>query len=400
MPSFQYAAVDRLGIQIKGTAEAPSRNDLEEILSARGFTLVSAQAKAPRNNKVRNVSIKRKDLVDLTHNLAILEASGVPLFEGLTDLAEQVENPQLKAIFSELVSDVGRGKPLSEAMGRYPSVFPPIYVHVVRAGEQSGALDQVLQRLAEHLEWRDSVRGLVKQMLIYPTILFTAVTGLVVFLLTFLIPRLIGIYASSGVKLPVPTRVLITTAGFLQAHWIWLATLAFLAITTLIVACNLPAGRLVVDSILLRIPWIGTVVRKVSAAQFAATLSTLYRAGVDLQQAMDITASVVENAAMARAVRQAKDKIIGGTPLSEAVKSTNQFQPLVTRMIAIGERAGRLEEALGKVVAFYDREVPAAVKRFMAIIEPGITIFAGLVVGFIVLCAILPIFKLFEALKH
>ncbi len=399
MPSFQYAAQDRFGIKIKGVADAPSQRDLSELLSKRGFTLISAESKTAKAKR-NFVRVNRRDLIDLTHNLAMLESSGVPLFEGLTDLAEQVENAQMQPIFNELVADVARGKPLSEAMSKFPGVFPPIYIHIISAGEKSGSLDHVLERLAHHLEWKNSVRGLVKQMLIYPSILLTAVLGLVIFLLVFLIPRLMGIYASSKVELPKPTQILIAAADFLTQYGIFLLSGAVFAVIGLLIYRKSKAGRIHIDQIVLGLPWIGPVARKASAAQFAATLSTLYRAGVDLEQALEITSEVVENGAMSHAIKKAQAKVLAGTPLSEAIKSTNQFQPLVSRMIAIGERAGKLEEALGKVVIFYDREVPAAVKRFMSFIEPAITIVAGFVVGFIVLCAILPIFKLFDAIKR
>ncbi len=401
MPAFEYAAVDRAGIRIHGVSDSASRKELTEMLEAHGFTLVSAKSKtSEKKTKTYSAKMSRRDLIDLTYNIAILEASGVPLFEGLTDLSEQVDNPQVKAIFNELVSDVGRGLSLSEAMGRFHNIFPPLYIHVVKAGEQSGALDQVLSRLAEHLEWRDSIRGLVKQLLIYPTVLMCAVTGLVIFLLSFLIPRLMQIYSSTKVALPVPTQILIAISNFLRDNWFTLVGAVVALVSAFVITRNTTKGRLIIDNFILRIPIVGPVVRKVAASQFAATLATLYRAGVDLEQALEITSGVIENKAMSKAVKEAQERVLTGVPLSEAIKSTKQFQPLVNRMIAIGEKAGRLEEALGKVVAFYDREVPRAVKRFMALIEPAITIIAGFIVGFIILCAMLPIFKLFDALKR
>lgn len=400
MPAFEYAAVDRAGIRIHGVSDSASRKELTEMLEAHGFTLVSAKSKASATkSKTYSAKMSRRDLIDFTYNIAILEASGVPLFEGLTDLSEQVENPQLKAIFNELVADVGRGLSLSEAMGRFHNIFPPLYIYVVKAGEQSGALDQVLSRLAEHLEWRDSIRGLVKQLLIYPTVLMCAVTGLVIFLLSFLIPRLMQIYSSTKVALPVPTQVLIALSNFIRDNWFALAGVAVALVSAFVITRNTNKGRLAIDHFILRIPIVGPVVRKVAASQFAATLATLYRAGVDLEQALEITSGVIENKAMSKAVKEAQERVLTGVPLSEAIKGTKQFQPLVNRMIAIGEKAGRLEEALGKVVGFYDREVPRAVKRFMSLIEPAITIIAGFIVGFIILCAMLPIFKLFEALR-
>jgi type IV pilus assembly protein PilC len=397
--SFRYQALDSRGVRLHGVTEATTASDLANLLAARGFTMLRAEEVA-HGGRGWEGRVPRRELIDFTHNLATLESSGIPLYDGLHDLAEESARAPLGPVIRELEADVGRGRRLSEAMARFPRTFSPVYREVVGAGESAGSLPEVLRRLAEHLEWRESVRGLVRQMLVYPTVLALAVVGLVVFLVTFLVPRLSEVYRSAGVQLPAPTRALLLVTDLFTRHALFLVGAVILLAGGLGAAGRSEEGRVLLSRLALRLPRIGSLLRKVAAAQFASTLSTLYRAGIDLRSALETTAGVLENRAMRRAVREAARRLLSGAPLAEAVRATGAFQPLVTRMIAVGERAGRVDEAFDRIVAYYDRDVPAVVRRFLAFVEPCLTVCAGLVVGFVVLAALLPVFRLFEAVRR
>ncbi|MFO0985110.1 MAG: type II secretion system F family protein [Planctomycetota bacterium] len=396
---FRYRAVDPRGAVLTGVLPGDTSDDVERRLVARGLAVVHVRRARVRANAFGK-RLVRRDLITFTRNVAVLYRSGVPITEGLDDMARDPKSPELARLARELIVHLEAGASLSEALARYPRVFARMYLAGVRAGEMTGALDSVLTRLAEHLEWRASIRGMLLQAFLYPAILVVLLLGLVTLLLTFLIPNIVQVFTRARVSLPAPTRLVMALSAFLVRYgWILLAA-GLLALALLAAALRTRRGRIVIHAALLRLPLLGDIVVKAASAQFAATLRTLHHAGAPMSEALRIAADSVGNAAMAATMHAATARVEQGQSLSEALRESRHVQPLVARMVSVGEKSGQLEEALGHVVQFFDAEVPQSVKRFVSLLEPTMTIVSGLVVGFVVSCSVLPIFRLIKALKQ
>jgi len=396
---FRYLAVDPQGVRFRGETEADTASALADLLAQRGFRLLRAQGVRSRG-EAREVRVPRREVIDFLLNLATLENAGIPLHQGLDDLAEECTGARIGKILASLRDDVGRGRALSDALGDHGPVFPPLVVEAVRAGEKSGSLAEVLTRLGRYLEWREGLRRKVRQMLAYPLVITGAVVGLILLLLTFLLPRLLGVYESAGASLPLPTRILLATSRGLTEYGHLVALGAGAIAGLFLLVRRSERGRLVLARSALRLPALGPVLRMVSSAQFASTLGTLHRAGVDLPSALERTAGSVENRFLSRAVSRAGERILAGMPLSEAVRADGVFPRLVPRLLSVGEKSGNLDDALRRLAETYDREVSAAVARFLAAIEPILTLVLGAIVGLVVLATLLPVFRLLEVIRR
>jgi type II secretory pathway component PulF len=402
VPTFRYKAIDAAGHSAGGRLSARTEADLAALLDGLGLFLVTASVTdGPRRaRRVHGAGITRRELISFTHNLVLLFSSGVPLLDGLKELVGEVENPSFAKVLDDLRSRLEDGDSLSQAMSRYPRVFPATYVAMVQAGEASGEMERVLSKVVAHLEWQEENKGVIVQALIYPCILLLAVIGLVLLLLTFLLPRIAAVFERARVELPKPTQILLAISSFLVTQWPYLVGGLLAVIVTYVILRHTRAGRLWIDGALLRVPFFGELCRKVGAATFCHTMGILTQSGVAVPAALEIVSKVLKNAVIARGVVHASVAIQEGRTLTESIKETGVFQPLVIRMMGVGERTGNLEEALGKVNEYYDRVVPQAVKRCVALLEPAIIVVAGIVVGFIILCTLLPIFRLMQAVKH
>ncbi len=401
MPTFSYKALDALGKPTSGKLVANDEVELIEALEKRGCFLLESTAKNEvfSSRKVYRGAIRKRELIDFTHNLVLILTSGIPIREGLLEMSGEFENPGFRKVLVDIGNRINAGSTLADAMASYPKIFDITYTSVVSAGEASGSLDEVLSKLAGFLEWREENKGVIIQASIYPALLFSAVIGLVVLLLTFLLPRIAGIFEQSTVELPRPTVILLSLSDFMLAQWPLIIGALGAIVTTYILAGRTEGGRNAIDAAKLRIPFFGPLIRHVSAANFCQSLSTMTHAGLSLPKALGIVSKVVRNKVIERAILGTQVRVEEGMSLSEAIKEVGVFQPLVVRLISIGEETGNLEEALGHISKYYDRIVPQAVKRFMALIEPAIILFAGATVGFIILCTLLPIFRLLKAVK-
>lgn len=401
MPKFSYKAIDEAGKAHSGTLVCENEVELIEQLEQRGCYLLESAEKSRQfsSNKVYRGSIRPRELIDFTHNLVLVLTSGIPIREGLIEMSQEFENPGFRKVLADVGNRINAGSTLTDAMAEYPKIFNQTYTNVVAAGEASGSLDEVLRKLVVMLEWREENKGLIVQASIYPAVLCTAVIGLIVLLLTFLLPRIAGIFEQSTVELPRPTVILLAMSDFLIHQWQIIVGALGALVTGFIVAGRTHQGAYFIDAAKLRIPFFGTLIRHVAAANFCQSLATMTHAGLGLPKALGIVSKVVKNRVIERAVLGTQIRIEEGMSLSEAIKEVGVFQPLVVRLISIGEETGNLEEALGHITSYYDRIVPQAVKRFMALVEPAIILFAGGTVGFIILCTLLPIFRLLKAVK-
>ncbi|MBI4610587.1 MAG: type II secretion system F family protein [Candidatus Rokubacteria bacterium] len=400
MPHYAYRAKDDYGKTVTGLIEAPTEDEVDSSLRDKGLYVISVEPRAqarpgasrPAARSVGRVS--RRDLILLTSHLQTLFSAGIPLAPGLREFADEAPNKAIGAVAAAILERVEGGAMLSDAMAQFPSVFPELYVALVKAGEASGHLDAVFADLVTHIEWQQGIISQVRQASIYPMVLLSALTGLVILLFTFVLPRFAKILERTGAPLPLPTKIVLVVGGFMQANWTYL----FFGVVALVVLYRLwgrtTGGRLAIDRFKLQLPIFGTILRKVALSRFTHNLETLHRAGVEFVYALTVLERVVGNAAIARAVAQVKERVIGGMAFTEALRASGEFPPLVLRMVASGEMSGNLADSLGKVSQYYDKEVPDAVRRLFGLIEPVmITVLAVVVLGSI-LAVFLPIYTI------
>lgn len=375
--------------------EARSEGDLEQQLARSGLTLARIIRADDRSRRiVRGSRIEKDALADFAERLHILYASGIPLVECLLEFETSSPSARLRAISGELRLGVEAGHALSESMARFPDAFPLTFVAAIRAAERSGALDDVLRRLAAQLEWERATLGVVKQALIYPAILSCAVMGLLTLLFTFLLPKIATFFQGSRAELPMPTRVVLAISDALTHHGPDALLVIAGIVVTVLLSRKTAGGRAAFDRFLLRLPFLGVILKKLACARFVATLRTLHHAGAPMMEALQSSKDASGNAAIARDLTHAVDRIGSGASLTESIATVSDFDPLVVRMIKVGESSGSLTEALDHATTMLDREVQRRTKTLLAFVEPLLLIVAGLIVGFVVFATLLPIFRM------
>ncbi|HUU69786.1 MAG TPA: type II secretion system F family protein [Planctomycetota bacterium] len=400
MPIYAYRARTTSGQLAEGTIEVTSETELARRLDSQGLLLTTAApVKARSRTRRGSMRIRKKDLVAFTYNLETVYSAGIPVVQGLEDLADNAGGSMAR-VARTLADEIRGGTGLAEAMARFPGIFPRVYTSVVQAGESAGEAGPILRRLADYNQWLLETRANVLRALMYPVILLTAVGGLVLLLLTFLVPRMLKVLTRARVELPLPTKILMAISNFLSGN-ILIIGLAVAGIAVgFLVFRRSAGGRMLIDSAKLRLPLVGTLLRKVCAARFANTFSTLYRAGIGTVESLEIAEQVVGNARVAAALRDARERVVQGETLSAAIRRSGTFPPLVVRMIGLGEQTGTLGDSLDRTAAFYDREIPQTIKTVLSLLEPAMILLAGAAVAFILLCTFLPIFKMAGAIHR
>lgn len=403
MTTFAYRAADRNGRTLDGVMEAPDARTVVEKLredacfpirvaprEERARFALSLDALAPR-------SVRGRDLVAFTQELATLVEAGLPLDRALAILGELTPSARLRAVAGALLAAVRGGTSLGDALAQHsPRPFSRLYVNMVRAGEKGGVLDATLKRLAEYLEESQALRDTVASALIYPALLATVGAGAVVFLLAFVIPRFADIFKDLGGAIPLPTQILLQVSGGLQRFWWVLAILALGAAVGARLALAVPGARLAVDELVLRLPLVGEVVRKGETARFARILGTLLRSGVPLIGALTVVKEMLASQPLARAADSLADGVRRGAGLHQPMAAAKIFPALAVHMVRVGEETGRLEEMLLKVGAVLEADTRRRLTRLVALAEPVIILVMGLLVGFIVLAMLLAIFSISE----
>lgn len=382
MATFTYQARNDLGRPVSGVLEADTEDAVDSTLRARGLyvTSVSERVAVEAQKAAPTLALSRRDLVLLTLHIATVLSSGIPIVEGLVGFADEAPNRRLKAITLSLLEGVRGGASLSEVMARYPRAFPDIYINLVRAGETIGRVDKVLFELVASLEWQARIVSEIRQAAVYPVMLLSGVSIMLTLIVTIVMPRFLKALQKVNAPIPAPTRVVMAFGEFLNEHWMTViagGVIVFIA-TRLYVGTR--EGRRLMDTLKLRIPVLGELIRKIGMSRFAHHLSQLHMAGVDFVVALTVVENVVGNAVLADAIGRARERVVAGSSLTEALRVTRQFPPLVLQMVATGETTGNLGETLNKVAEYYDREVPATVKRVSTIVEPLVYVILGVVV--------------------
>ena len=409
MPAYAYTGLNPAGKTIKGIETADSVPALKAALKRQGVYL-TAVAEAAGNSATqagggslgsREIDIgalfdriRPKDVSGMTRLLSTLLCAGVTLPESLVALTDQVESPRFKNVLSDIGSKVNEGSSLADAMAAHPKVFSKLYINMVRAGEASGALETVLIRIADFMDQQEELRSKVTTAMFYPFAMALVGVGVVTLLMVKVVPGIADMFAGQGAELPFTTRSLIWASSVISGYW-WLLLMGFGgAVYGFRKWRATPAGRELGDRIILKTPVIGELARKIAVARFARTLSTMLASGVQLLEALDIVRSLLGNVVLEKVVSQARDAIREGAGIAPALKRSGEFPPLVTHMIAVGERSGQLEQMLTDLADAYDRETSAAITRATAVLEPVMIVAMGGSVGFIVFAIMTPILQM------
>ena len=398
MATFQYTAHGRDGKRQTGTLTADTRQVVAQMLLTRGLVAENVQEVSKISKKAAagpNTKVKTTDLLIFTRQLSTIVSAGLPLLQGLDILAEQTDSGGFAGMIGQIGQDVEGGLSFSEALRRYPRAFPDLYVSMVRAGEAGGDLDGVLLQLADYMETMEDLKRRIKSAMTYPVVAFSMIVLIAAGLVYWVVPQFAEIFASFGRALPAPTQLLINASNGMRS---WKSLFAVAAVIGFVIALRIygrtPAGRYSLDAFKLRLPVFGGLIRKVSISRFTRTLSTLTRSGVAILQALEIVERTSGNEVFAKAVRLAGDSVRSGETLAEPLARSEQFPAMVTRMIAVGEKTGALEQMLAKISDFYDSEVRATVDSLTSLIEPILILMMGLVVGSIVVALFMPILQL------
>ncbi len=398
MPTFTYTARTRDGKKRKGAMSAESRQALVQALRAKGLTPddIKEKAIAAGGAARRGRRVKQTEILIFTRQLATIVNAGLPLLQGLDILTDQTSDPGFGIILRTIAQDVEAGETFSESLAKHSRAFPPLFTSMVRAGEASGDLDGVLMRLADYLEATAELKRKIKSAMTYPVVALGFILLIASGLIIWVVPQFAEIFASFDAKLPAPTQILINISDFMGSI-INLGIMTGAVIATVFAVrayAATEAGRYNLDSLKLRAPVFGKILRKVAIARFTGTLSTLTRSGVAILGALEIVEKTAGNEVFSKAIREAADSVRGGETLAEPLARSGEFPSMVTRMIAIGEKTGALETMLQKICDFYDSEVKAAVEGLTSLIEPLLIVLMGIIVGGIVIALFLPILQL------
>ncbi|MDO8603395.1 MAG: type II secretion system F family protein [Candidatus Omnitrophota bacterium] len=400
MPTFKYTAKEINGKTISGVMEYSDKALLIEALRKKDLIIISIEEVAKRRPASPGGSVKLEEIVIFSRQLATMVDSGIPLVQALDILCEQIEKPAFRAILAKIKDDIETGSSLSDAFARHPAVFSTLYVNMVRAGESSGALDDILDRLAAYLEKASMLQRKVKSSLVYPTVVITMAMLITLVMLLKVIPTFKGIFAMLGGQLPFPTRVLIFVSDTIRGMFIYVVSGVAIAVFALKKYMKTRQGRENFDKMLLYMPILGPLFRKVAVAKFTRTLATLVKSGVPILVSLEIVGKTAGNTVIEKAVESVRTGIKEGENIADPLAKSGAFPPMVVRMIKVGEQTGKLEKMLTKIADFYEDQVDAAVSGLTSLIEPLIIGFLGIVIGGIVIAMFLPVFKLTEIIAH
>ena len=412
MPVYQYKGYRTDGGAATGIIDAESPKVARVKLRKVGVfpTDMVEQTSATASSKIgspgrsssgigRSPALSTTDVAMMTRQLATLLVAGLPLVEALGVMVEQTEKKSVKSLMADIREELRGGASYSAILERYPREFSQIYVHMVRAGEASGALDQILFRLAEFLEKQLGLKHKVTNAVLYPALMLIVGVSVLFFLMTFVVPKITAVFTSLKQALPWPTVVLMSISHFLADYWALILGGIGLVVWALRRALKTEAGQTAADRWLLKIPLIGEVARMVAISRLTSTLATMLASGVQLLDAMDVAKRVMNNRVLEQAVEGARQNIREGETIAEPLKRSGEFPALVTHMIAVGERSGEMEEMLRRIGQIYDGEVDRVITRFTSLLEPIMILVMGILVFFIVVAILLPIFEMGQMVR-
>lgn len=402
MPTYIYKARDETGKLVKGAMDALSKKELAEKLRKMGYMLTTVK-ETTAGAKLESIGesfkrIKVEDIIIFNLQLANMIDSGIPLLSSLNIISKQIENKRLREAVGEISRSVEGGTSFSDALAKHSRIFPKLFISMVTAGEASGKLNTVLNRLAIYVEQQEDLRQKIKNAIFYPAILLFMGIAVIIFIVSFVMPKFVDIFSKANVPLPLPTLILYGVGVTLKRFWYLIILGICLIVMTIRNYARTETGRLKFDRLKLKLPVIGPLVRKVVVSRFSRTLATLIDSGVPLLQCLDIVESVVGNEVISRVVRNVRNSVEGGERIASPLKISEEFPADAVQMIAVGEETGKLGNMLNKIADFYDTAVGYSIKKLTALIEPVFLVIMGSMVGFIMASMLLPIFDMVKTI--
>lgn len=393
MTAYNYQALTKTGSTTKGVIEADSERQARQLLRERSLIPIQVSTMAKQQNRNKH-KISTQDLSLLTRQLATLLAAGIPVEESLKGVSEQTEKDKVREVIIGVRAKVLEGYSLNQAMGEFPSAFPELYRATVGAGEQTGRLDLILEKLADYTENQQGTRQKVQQALIYPSLMIFVSTAIISFLLAFVVPKIIEVFTSSGQSLPAMTQVLMNISGFVKSWGLLVLVLIILFITGFRRSLRNESIKKAWHKLLLKLPIIAWLTRTTNVARYIHTFSILFTAGVSVLETMRVSTSLVNNLIIRDAFDTAAVRVREGTGISIALKDTGFLSPMAIHLIASGEKSGQIASMMERAAAHLDQEVKRLIDSALTLLEPMVILFMGAVVLFIVLATLLPIFSM------
>jgi type IV pilus assembly protein PilC len=400
MALYSYRAIDARGARRRGRIEAANLLDLEQRLARMGLDLVRGARSRAAARLAGRVSVKRRELIDFCFHLQQLAQAGVPIVESLADLRDSADGPGLRDVVAGLVEAIEGGRSLSQALADFPQTFDRVFVSLVRSGEQSGRLPEVLQSLVESLKWQDELAAQTRKLLLYPAFAATLVVAVIFFLMLYLVPQLTALLRALGQEIPLQARLLIAVSGVI-AGW-WRAILAAPVAGWLglrLAARSNPALAQRLDRGKLSLPLVGPILRRIMLSRFASSVASMYAAGITVLDAIRSSEEIVGNLALESALRGVHRRIAEGMSLTAAFEETRMFPPLVVRMLRVGENTGALDTALLNVSYFYNREVREAIAGLQALLGPLLIVVLGAVLFWVIVAIFGPLYDVLTKVK-
>ncbi len=398
MPHYRYRAADASGNIAKGVVEALNEADLEAQLRNHGLSLIEATEAKPRQINVK--SLPPREVINFLFQLEMQVRGGVPIRTALADMGEDAESTESRNLAAGLTEKISAGATLAEAINGYPGIFSEVVRSLIHAGEASGQLPEVLREIVRSLKWQDEMAAETKKLLMYPSFIIVVISGVVFFLMIYLVPQLVGFLTNMGQEIPIQTRALIFLSGIFVHYWwaiITFPVVAGIGIATL-VRVN-PKARFQLHRLILALPYVGLIIKKIILARFADTFALMYRTGIPMLEGLVYCEKVTGNLAIQQAVARARDRIANGEPISASFATETLFPNIVIRMLKVGESTGALDEALSNINYFYSRDIEESIGKVQAMIEPAITVIMGLILGWIMLAVLSPIYDTLTKMK-
>ena len=396
MPVYVWKGIGSGGKRRKGKLEAADERQVENFLKRLRISDYRIKD-APKEINLIKPKVKAKDVMIFTRQFSTMIDAGLPLVQSLKVLGDQIENPTFKNAVRDINNSVQSGSTLSDSMRKYPKMFDELYCNLVAAGEAAGILDSILKRLAEYIEASEKLKRKVKSAMAYPSVVLLVALGVIVVMLVFVIPVFEEVFAGLGSALPPLTQVIVDLSKLLREHAVMVIIGVVVVIFIFMKMSKTQRGKLIIDTVGLKLPVFGDMLRKVAVAKFSRTLATMLQAGVPIISSLDIVASTAGNKVVEQAIIESRMAIAEGRSLTDPLLESGVFPAMVTQMIAVGEEAGALDAMLTKVADFYDDEVDAAVDALTSLIEPLLIVFLGVTVGTVVIAMYMPIFTMGEA---
>ncbi len=395
MPLFKYKAIDPEGKFISGSLDAGNSNDLEVRLEKMDLDLVTFKQKDPGADLFGRNKIGRRDLINFSFYLEQLTRAGVPILEGLTDLRDGEENPTFRDIITGVIEAIEGGNTFSQALELYPKIFDNVFVSLIRVGERSGKMSEVLVDITETLKWQDELLSKAKKIMTYPAVIGTLVMSVILFLMIFVVPDIMDAIVGLGGKIPFETRMLIAVSNFLVNFWYVVIAAPFVIFFTLKYFYDSnEEAHFKLDGILLKLPIIGPVNEKIKISRFTRYFSLMFASGITVLDAIDMSKKVVSNAVIEDGIERAWQQISEGSSISEAFKNIGIFPPLVVRMLRVGEASGQMDKSLNNVSYFFDRDINDSIEKMEPVLQTALMATIGLIVLWLALSVLGPIYDM------